>query len=443
MTSVLVSKENCLATFTMEFTAEEFDAATDKAYKNARGKITVPGFRKGKAPRHIIETRYGSGVFFEDAIDDLLGANYSKALDELKIEPIARPDVTFGEEKLEQGKGFKVTIKVQVPPEVAVKDYKGIKADRLVHKVTDEDLQRRLESLQKRNARQITVEDGAKLDDTVILDYKGFVGEEQFEGGTAENQTLKLGSKQFIPGFEEQLVGVKPGEEKEVKVTFPAEYHAENLAGKDAIFKCLVHEIKREELPALDDEFAKDASEFDTLEELKADELRKLNESSQKASEFSGKNNVVEELVKLNPIELPSAMVESETEQMLAEYEQQMSYQGLNLDMYCKYTGKTVEDLKNEMKESAVSRVKSRLLLKAVAAAEKLVATEEEIKEELQKMADQYKMELDKVKEAFGEENMKLLEEDIINNKAIKFLYDNAVFTDKDDKEDKEEKPQA
>lgn len=245
MTSTLVTKENCLATFTMEFTAEEFDAATNKAFLKNRGKITVPGFRKGKAPRHIIETRYGSGVFFEEAIDDLLNAEYGKALDSLDIEPVGRPDIDFGEDKLEKGKGFKVTVKVEVAPEVTVKDYKGMKVERKVHKVTEKDVEMQLEMLQKRNARQITVDEAA-LNDTVVLDYKGFVGEEQFEGGTAENQTLKLGSGQFIPGFEDQLVGVKAGEEKEVKVTFPAEYHAENLAGKEAVFQCKVHEIKRE-----------------------------------------------------------------------------------------------------------------------------------------------------------------------------------------------------
>ena len=434
MKSSLVSKENCLATFTMEFTAEEFDAATDKAYKNARGKITVPGFRKGKAPRHIIETRYGSGIFFEDAIDDLLGSNYSAALDELNIEPIARPDIDFGEEKLEKGKGFMVTVKVQVPPEVSVKDYKGMKVDRKFHKVTEEDVQKQMEALQRRNARQISVDGEAKLEDTVVLDYMGFVGEDQFEGGTAEKQTLKLGSGQFIPGFEDQLVGLKPGDEKDVKVTFPEEYHEESLAGKEAVFKCKIHEIKREELPALDDEFAKDASDFDTLEELKADQKKKLEESAEKAKEYDGKNAVVEKLLELNPITVPDAMIENETDTMLSEYEQQMSYQGLSLEMYCKYMGKTVEDVRSEMKVNAEGRVKSRLALKAVAAAENIVASDADVEEEMKKMADQYKMELDKVKEAFGPDNLKLLKEDIENNKAIQMLYDNAVFNDVEDK---------
>lgn len=439
MTSKLVSKESGLAVFTMEFTAEEFDAATDRAYKAARGKITVPGFRKGKAPRSIIENRYGSGIFFEDAIDDLLNANYTNTLTELDIEPIARPDIDFGEEKIEKGKGFTVTVKVQTPPTVTVKDYKGMAVERKVHAVTDADVEKQLEMLQKRNARQITVEGEAQLGDTVVLDYKGFCGEDQFAGGTAENQTLKLGSGQFIPGFEEQLVGVKAGEEKEVKVTFPAEYHAEDLAGKDAVFQCKVHEIKREELPALDDEFAKDASEFDTLEELKADQKKKLEESAEKAKEFDGKNAVVEKLIEMNPITLPEAMIENEAEVMLDEYAQQMAYQGLSLDMYCKYMGKTVEDIKNEMKPNAESRVKSRLALKAVAEAEGIEATDEDVEAEYQKLADQYKMDIEKIKDSFKGENLGLMKEDIKNTKAIQLLYDNAVFTDKEDKEE----PQA
>ena len=439
MTSTFVSKEKTLVTFTMEFTAEEFDAATDTVYKKNRGRIAVDGFRKGKAPRSIIEKRYGEGIFFEEAIDNLLNGEYPKAIDELNLEPIARPDVDFGEEKLEKGKGFKVTVKVEVAPEVEVKDYKGLAVERKVHEVTDEDVTKSLEAMQKRNARQINVEDGAKLGDTVILDYAGFCGDNQFEGGTAENQSLELGSNTFIPGFEDQLVGTKPGEEKEVKVTFPAEYHAEDLAGKDAIFKCTVHEVKREELPALDDEFAKDASEFDTLDELKAAEKEKLIKSAESAKEYSGKNAVVEKLVELNKFDVPAAMIENEAYNMLDEYAQQMSYQGLSFDMYLKYTGKTQEEALEDMKPNAESRVRSKLALKAVAEAEKIEATEEDIEAEYKKMAEQYKMELDKVKEMFGAENKKLLKEDIVNNKTIQFLYDNAVFTDKDDKEDKPE----
>ena len=441
MTFSLISKENTLVTFTMEFTAEEFDAETDRVYKKNRGRITVNGFRKGKAPRSIIEKKYGEGIFFEEAVDNLLNENYGKALDELNIEPIARPSVDFGEDKLEKGKGFKVTVKTEVAPEVEVKDYKGMACERKVHVVTDEDVANDLEMMRKRNARQITAEDEVKMDDTVILDYAGFCGDEQFEGGTAEKQTLKIGSNSFIPGFEVQLLGVKPGEEKDIEVTFPVDYHAENLAGKPATFKCKIHEIKREELPELDDEFAKDASEFDTLEELKADVKKKLEESAVKAKEYAGKNAVVEKLCELNKFDVPQAMIDNEAANMLDEYVQQLSYQGLSLDMLLKYTGKTEEDLMNEMKGDAEKRVTSRLALKAVAAAEKIEATEDDIEAEYKKMAEQYKMDIEKVKEAIGAGNNKLFKEDIVNQKTIQFLYDNAVFTDVEDK--KEDKPEA
>jgi len=440
MTFSLISKENNVVTFTMEFTAEEFDAETDRVYKKNRGRITVDGFRKGKAPRSIIEKRYGEGIFFEEAVDNLLNDNYGKALDELNIEPIARPDVDFGEEKIEKGKGFKVTVKTEVAPEVEVKDYKGMACERQVHAVTDEDVTQDLEMMRKRNARQITAEDEVKMDDTVILDYAGFCEGEQFEGGTAENQSLKIGSNTFIPGFEVQLLGLKPGEEKDVEVTFPNEYHVENLAGKPATFKCKIHEIKREELPELDDEFAKDASEFETLDELKADIKKKLEESAVKAKEYAGKNAVVAKLCELNPFTVPQAMIDNEAANMLDEYAQQLQYQGLSLDMFLKYTGKTEEDLMNEMKADAEKRVSSKLALKAVAEAEKIEATEDDVEAEYKKMAEQYKMELDKVKAALGA-NIKLLKEDIVNQKTIQFLYDNAKFTDVEDK--KEDKPEA
>jgi trigger factor len=439
MNSTLVNKENNVVTFTMEFTADELETATDTVYKRNRGKFRIDGFRQGKAPRSIIERKYGAGIFYEEAIDDLLNKEYPNALDALDIEPIARPNLDFGDDKIEKDKGFKVTLKVETVPEVEVKNYKGMKVERTVHTVSDEDVQKQLEMLQKRNARQVIAEDEAVVGDTVILDYTGFCEDEQFEGGTAENQSLKLGSATFIPGFEEQLVGVKPGEERDINMTFPAEYHAEKLAGKDAVFKCKVHEIKREELPVLDDEFAKDVSEFDTLEELKADQKRKLEESAGKAKEYSGKNAVVEKLLELNPFEAPEAMIENEALNMLDEYAQQLKSQGIDLQLFLNYTGKTEEDLKNDMRPDAEKRVKSRLALKAVERLEGIEATDEEIEAEYEKMAEQYKMEVEKLKELFGKDNSKLLREDIVNNKTIQMLYDNAVFTDKERDDNKPE----
>ncbi|MBR5731326.1 MAG: trigger factor, partial [Firmicutes bacterium] len=338
MTASYVGKENNKVKFTMDLSAEEFEAAIQKTYLKERGKIQIAGFRKGKAPRKIIEARYGSGVFFDGAIDLLLQENYTKALDELKIEPINRPSVDFEEGvKIEQGKGFKVIVEVEVAPEVDVKDYKGIKAERELRNVADNAVEDRLKSLQKRNSRLIDVKEPANWDDTVVIDYKGFIGDEQFEGGTAEDHSLVLGSNTFIPGFEAQLVGAQKGEDRDVIVTFPEDYHAENLAGKEAVFKCTVKDIKREELPALDDDFAKEASEFDTLEELKADILKNEQERADRDNEASGKEAVLAKLCELNPVDIPAIMITDEAEKMFDEFSQQVRMQGIDLDMYCKY----------------------------------------------------------------------------------------------------------
>ncbi len=430
MKPALLSKEKNTAKFTMAFSAEEFDAATAESFKANRSRFAVDGFRKGKAPRSIIEKRYGEGVFFEDAVDNMLNRAYPEALDVLGLEPVDRPSIDFGEDKLEKGKGFTVTAAVTVKPEVEIKDYKGIKIERTLRKIEDQDVERELESRQKRNARLTTVEREAKKGDTVILDYTGFVGEEQFEGGTAENQPLVLGSGSFIPGFEDQLEGCRAGDEKDVNVTFPAEYHAENLAGKDAVFKCKVREVKEEELPAIDDEFAKDISEFDTLEELKADIRKNLEESARSAAEYEGKNSVVEKLCETVEIDIPQVMIDDEAQNMLDEFTQQLSYQGLSLDMYCEYLKKTKEEILADMKPDAVKRLKSRLVVDAVAKQEGIEATAEEIEKELGDMAKQYGMEVDKLKSMFGAENSLYLEQDIRMRKAIDFLYENAVIKD-------------
>ncbi len=434
MTSELISKENSEAKFTMTFTAEEFDAATDAAYKATRGKYAIDGFRKGKAPRSMIEKWYGEGVFFNDAIDTLLNTNYPKTLDELGIDPIASPSIKFSEEKIEKHKGFTVTVTVAVVPEFEVKNYKGIKADRIIHKVTDEDVTRELGYSQKKNARLIKREGAAENGDTVILDYAGFCGDNQFDGGTAENQSLKLGSNTFIPGFEEQLVGCKAGDDKDVNVTFPKEYHEASLAGKDATFKCHVHEVKYEQLPELDDEFAKDVSEFDTLDEYKADLKKKLEESAVKAAEYTGKDAVVQKLVELNPITVPQVMIDDEANNMLQEFAQQMSYQNLTIKDYCKFLGKKESELVEEFKPQAEQRLKARLTVEAVAKAEGMTVSDEELDTEYKNMAAQYGIEFEKLKTMLiGEGNEKYIKQDILNRKAIDFLYENAELTDKEE----------
>lgn len=453
MTTSYVGKENNTVKFTMEFTAEEFEAAIQKAYLKNRGRIQVDGFRKGKAPRKIIEAKYGSGIFFEDAIDELLKDNYPKALDELNIDPINRPAIDFeGEEKIEQGKGFKVVVEAEVAPEVELKEYKGVKAERELAKMDEAEVEGQLKSLQKRNARILSVDEPANWDDTVVLDYKGFVGEEQFQGGTADDQQLVLGSNTFIPGFEAQLVGAKKGDEKDVVVTFPEEYHAEDLAGKEAVFKCTIKEVKREELPALDDDFAKEASTFDTLEELKADIKKTIQERIDRSNENAGKEAVLEKICELNPVDIPQIMVDDEADKMFDEFRQQLMSQGIDLNMYCQYAGTTPEAIRKDYEDGARKRVHSRLVLEAIAAKEGIEATAEEIDKEIEDMASTYKMEKEKVLNILGTGYEKMLSKDIVNKKALDFVYGSAKLSEpkkkaakaeKAEKTEKAEKPAA
>ena len=441
MTTSYVGKENNKVKFTMEFTADEFEAAIQNAYLRNRGRIQIDGFRKGKAPRKIIEAKYGSGVFFEDAIDDLLKENYPKALDELNIEPIDRPSIDFeGEEKIEQGKGFKVVVEADVAPEIELKEYKGVKAERELVKLDEAEVEGQLKSMQKRNARILTIDGPANWDDTVILDYKGFVGEEQFVGGTADDQSLVLGSNTFIPGFEAQLVGVNKGDVKDVVVTFPEEYHAEDLAGKEAVFKCTIKEIKREELPELDDDFAKEASTFDTLDELKEDIKKKIQERIDRSNENAGKEAVLAKICELNPVDIPQVMIDDEADKMFDEFRQQLMSQGIDLNMYCKYAGTTPEAIRKDYEDGAKKRVHSRLALEAIAAKEGIEATAEEIDKEIEDMASMYSMEKDKVLGALGTGYEKMLGKDIVNRKALDFVFANAKLTEP---KKKAEKPAA
>ncbi len=428
MTPVLVRKENNEAAFTMAFTAQDFEEALQKAYKTQRNKFTVDGFRKGKAPRKIIEAKYGEDIFFEDALDELFRQGYPEAVDTLGLKPVDRPSLDFGEEKLEKGKDFTVTVTVTVAPEVVVKDYKGVQVEKVLKQINEEDVDKELETLRNRNARLVAVDRKAQDGDTVSLDYSGFVGEEQFEGGTAENQTLVLGSGTFIPGFEEQLIGSGAGDQTDVRVTFPEDYHAENLAGKEAIFKCKIHDVKERELPEVDDEFAKDVSEFDTIAEFKGDIRAKLEKQALEASEFETKNAVMEKVYAANDIDVPKVMIEDQADQMLQEFSQQLSYQGMNLEMYCQYLQKTEDDIRKELMPDAEKRVKSRLIIEAVADAEDIQATPEDIDSEMEAMAKQYNMEVEKLKGLFDAENSRYLVQDIRMRKAIDFIYSQAVI---------------
>ena len=426
MKATFISREKNDVKFTMEFTAEEFENAQIKVYQQVKDQFQIDGFRKGKAPRSIIEKHYGVGVFFEDAIDELFRENYAKALLELELEVIDSPAAEFSE--IKKGEGFTATITVACYPVVEIKDYKGVEIEKIVNEVADEDVERDIEQLQKRNARVVLVEREAKEGDTVLLDYSGFVGDEQFEGGTAERQELKLGSGMFIPGFEEQLVGVTPGEKKDVVVTFPEEYHAADLAGKEAVFHCLVHEIKEEQLPELDDEFAKDVSEFDTLDELKASIREKLEKYAEAASVSQMKDKAIEKLVASNEVEVPAVMVEDEMSRMAQELDQQLRYQGMSLSQYLEFVGKDMAAFRDELRPDAERQVKTRLLLMGIVEAEKIEVSAEELDEEIKVMAIQYNTNADEIKKMLGFENLAFLQKDIQIKKAIEFIYDNAVI---------------
>lgn len=426
MKATFKSKEKNDVTFTVEFTAENFDQALNSAYLSNRHKYAVDGFRKGKAPRGLIERRYGEDVFFEDAVNQMFSAQYPKAIEDLALNPVDRPNVNFGEAPLEKGKDFSVEVTVTVKPEFEVKDYKGVKLEKIEHTVSEEDVDAEIKTLQKRNARMVLVERPAKDGDTLLIDYTGFADGVQFEGGTAERQSLKLGSNTFIPGFEEQLTGAEVNEEKDVKVTFPQEYHAPELAGKEAVFKVKVHEIKEEELPEATDEFAKDVSEFDSMEELRSDTREKLEKAAAERSEFETKNKVLEMVYDANEIDVPNVMIEDQIDQMMQEFDQQLRYQGMNLDLYRQYLKKEMNEIRQEFRADAEKKVKTRLIVEAVAEAEKMEASQEEMEKEMQDMADQYKMELTQVQEVMQGENLGFMKQDIKMRKAIDFMFENA-----------------
>lgn len=433
MKTTFISKENNDVKFTMEFTAEEFESAVIKAYQATKDQFSIDGFRKGKAPRSIIEKHYGEGIFFEDAINSMFQDNYPEALKELELEVIDGPSADFSE--IGKGKPVTMTITVPVYPIIEVKDYLGVEVEKEVQPVTQKDIDEAMETLQKRNARVVVAERPVQEGDTVLLDYSGFVGEEQFEGGTAERQELKIGSGTFIPGFEEQLVGAVTGENRDVTVTFPEEYHAEELAGKEAIFHCLVHEVKEEQLPELDDEFAKDVSEFDTLDELKKSTEERLQKYVEDRAVNAAKDAVVEKIYEANKTDVPRVMVEDEIDRMAQELDQQMRYQGLSLEQYLQFMQKDAAAFREELREDATKKVVTRLILMSIVEAEKIEVTEEEREEELKNMAMAYNVDVDQIKEMIGD-GMTYLNKDIQLKKVIDMLYDKAKVTTVEKKEE-------
>lgn len=418
--------EKSMAKLTIEVSAEEFETALDKAYKKNKNKISLPGFRKGKAPRAMIEKMYGTGVFYEDAANDLIPDAYESAAKESELEIVAQPSIDVTQ--IEKGKPFIFTATVAVKPEVTLGDYKGIEVEKKNAEVTDEELQAEIDKVRESNSRMITVEDRAVQDgDITTIDFEGFVDGEPFEGGKGEDYPLTIGSHSFIDNFEEQLIGKNIGEETEVNVTFPEQYQAEELQGKPAVFKVTIKEIKVKELPELDDDFAQDVSEFDTVDEYKEDLKKKLLENKEAALKREKEEDVVGKIIENATMEIPDPMVDTQVRQMVQEFSQRIQSQGLSLQQYMQFTGMTPESLTNELQPQALKRIQSRLVLEAVAAAENIETSDEDLEKELEKMAEMYQMEADKLKELVGEEEKKQIALDLAVQKAVELVVDAAV----------------
>jgi len=423
----------------LEFSVDKasFDAAVVRAYKKNVGKISIPGFRKGKAPMKMIEQFYGKGVFYEDALNDIIPDAYAEAVKEAGINPVAAPD--YDVDKIDD-EGVVIKAKVYVKPEVAVKNYKGIAVDRVVTPVTDEDVDREIDVVRNRNSRLVDVTDRpVQNGDNVIIDFDGYVDGKAFDGGKSEKYNLKIGSGQFIPGFEEQIIGKNIGDNFDVNVEFPKEYHAEELAGKPAVFKIVLHEIKYTELPELDDEFAKDVSEFDTFAEYKADVKAKIEERNAAAADSAMEGELIDNLIANMEAEIPEVMYVNETENLVRDTDSRFKMQGMDLATYFKYTGATLESLRAELRPQAERQVKTRLALEEIVKLENIEVSEEEINEEFQKMSDVYRMKVEEIKNYISDENLAM---DLKVQKAVKLIKDNAVVTEKAP-EKKEAKPKA
>ncbi|MCI8830540.1 MAG: trigger factor [Lachnospiraceae bacterium] len=413
--------EKNMAKLTVEVPAEQFDKAIKAAYDKNKNRFNIPGFRKGKAPQAMIEKMYGPGVFYEDAANEAIDESYPGAMKESGLEIVSRPEIDIIQ--IEKGKDLIYTATVAVKPEVTLGDYKGIEIERADAAVSDEDVEAELKKVQDQNARLVSVEDRPVADgDQTVIDFEGFIDGQAFDGGKGTDYPLTIGSHSFIDTFEEQLVGKSIGQECEVNVTFPAEYHAKELAGKPALFKVMVKEIKVKELPDLNDEFASEVSEFETLDEYKADVRAKLAEKKDRAAATENENRVVDKVVANASMELPDAMVENEVMNMLQDTARRMQSQGMSFDQYMKFTGMTPDTLKEQMRPQAVRRIQTRLVLEAVAAAENIQVSDERINEELQKMADSYKMEVEKLREYMGEFEKEQMKKDLAVQEAVDFL---------------------
>lgn len=449
MPAILEKKENNTVDFTITVSKETFGAAVDEAFKKNVKKISVPGFRKGKAPRKLIEKTYGEGIFFDEAVDSVLPAAYDDAVKELNLEPVDTPKIDIKE--IGKDKDLVVSASVTVKPEVKLGEYKGLKLDDIVHTVSDDDVDAELSKRQEKGARQVTVEDRAVQEkDTATIDFEGFIDGTAFAGGKGENFELVIGSGQFIPGFEEQIIGKSIGDEFDVNVTFPEDYHSEELKGRAAVFKTKVNAISYKELPELDDEFAKDVSEFDTLAELKEDIKKKLQESADERTKQEKENAAVDKVVENMTVDVPECMVNTRIESTIRENNARMAQQGISFEQYLGYMGTTLDQFKEQIKPNAELQVKGTLALEQIAKEENIEVSEADLEEQLKKMAEAYSMELEKVKEFMREENLENIKADLKISKALDFIVENTKWSkpaakkaaaDKADDKTAEEKP--
>ena len=416
--------EKNMAKLTIEVSADEFSKAVEEAYQKNRGKISVPGFRKGKVPKKMIEQMYGKAVFYEDAANALIPGAYEKALEECEETIVSSPkiDVT----QIEEGKAFIFTAEVALKPEVTLGTYKGVEVDKIEISVTDEEVEADLKQQQENNSRVVTVERPVADGDIAVIDYEGFADGVAFEGGKGEDYSLTIGSHSFIDNFEEQLIGKNAGEECEVNVTFPEEYHAKELAGKPVVFKVTVKEVKEKQLPELNDEFAGEVSEFETLDAYKEDIRKKLTEKKEAEAKNEKEDAVITAVIENAQMEIPEAMVETQQRQIVDEFAQRLQMQGLSMEQYFQFTGLSYQHMLEQVKPQAERKIKSRLVLEAVVAAENIVATEEDYEEEIKRMAEGYRMEADKIKELMGEQGKKQNMEDLAVRKAAEFVVNEA-----------------
>ena len=424
----LIKQEGTKVSFKLTVDNEKFESAIVKAYNKNKGKYNIPGFRKGKAPRKVIETHYGKGVFYSDAIDIVFPEVYPAAIDELKIDPIDMPSIDV--EEISKDNGLVLLVDVEVKPEFQLGDYKGVEVEKVDETVNEDVVNAKLDEMREKGSRLVSVEREIANGDTANIDFEGFDGEVAFEGGKGENYDLVIWSGSFIPGFEDQLVGKKAGEEVEVNVTFPEEYHAENLAGKPVVFKVKVNDVKVKELPELNDEFAADTTEFNTLEELRADVRAKAEADAKEAAKNELRNRVIEKVVANTEVEVPEAMIKHEIENQMMELNYQLQYQGFGMEQFLKMTGKTMEEFKAEFaasrREEALRNVKTSLVIEAIAKAEGVEVNEEEVNAEVQKMADAYNMTVEQVKGALRATDLKDMEGQLKIRKTIDLLVENA-----------------